>query len=187
MINVNIELLEALKAAKTGLEWYQFNHPESVDGSDDEAMERIDAAIAAAEAVSEPVVDAWTIIAPDGTRFTGETPLKAALPASKYHRERNPVDAAKFLEIVNKIAEEGAAEREQCLRDYGTLDCPACGGSGHIADFKALQPPPAAPLPLSDEQIDKAWRSVDYTQPYEDFRIAIARAIEAAHNIGAKE
>ena len=33
---------------------------------------------------------------------------------------------------------------------------------------------------LTYEQIDKAWRSVDYTQPYEYFRIAIARAIEAA-------
>lgn len=37
--------------------------------------------------------------------------------------------------------------------------------------------------PLTDEQIDAAWRSVDYTQPYEGFRIAIARAIERAHGI----
>ena len=48
--------------------------------------------------------------------------------------------------------------------------------------------PPAAGVsgPLTDEQIDKAWRSVDYIQPYEDFRIAIARAIESAHNIRSK-
>ena len=38
-------LHEALQEAKTGLEWYQVNCPELVDGSDDEAMERIDAAI----------------------------------------------------------------------------------------------------------------------------------------------
>ena len=32
---------------------------------------------------------------------------------------------------------------------------------------------------LTDEQIDAAWRSVDYTQPYADFRMAVGRAIEA--------
>jgi hypothetical protein len=37
--------------------------------------------------------------------------------------------------------------------------------------------------PLSDEEIDKAWRSVDYTVPYAQFRIDIAKAIEAAHGI----
>jgi hypothetical protein len=43
------DLLEALKEARTGLVWYQMRHPESVDGSDDEAITRIDAAIAKAE------------------------------------------------------------------------------------------------------------------------------------------
>ena len=32
---------------------------------------------------------------------------------------------------------------------------------------------------LTDEEIDAAWRSVDYTVSYEQFRIDIARAIEA--------
>jgi len=32
---------------------------------------------------------------------------------------------------------------------------------------------------LTDEEIDAAWRSVDYTQEYGLFRIAVARAIEA--------
>ena len=32
---------------------------------------------------------------------------------------------------------------------------------------------------LTDEEIDTAWRSVDYTVSYEQFRIDIARAIEA--------
>ena len=40
--------------------------------------------------------------------------------------------------------------------------------------------------PLTDERIDAAWRSVDYTQSYENFRIAIARAIERAHGIGGE-
>jgi len=37
--------------------------------------------------------------------------------------------------------------------------------------------------PLTDEEIDKAWRSVDYTVPWDQHRIDIARAIEAAHGI----
>ena len=32
---------------------------------------------------------------------------------------------------------------------------------------------------LTDDEIDKAWRSVDYTVPWEQHRIDIARAIEA--------
>ena len=32
---------------------------------------------------------------------------------------------------------------------------------------------------LTDEEIDTAWRSVDYTVPYSQFRIDVARAIEA--------
>jgi len=41
-------LLEALEEARRGLAWYQDAHPESRDGSDDEANERIDAAIVGA-------------------------------------------------------------------------------------------------------------------------------------------
>ncbi len=32
---------------------------------------------------------------------------------------------------------------------------------------------------LTDEEIDTTWRSVDYTVPYNQFRIDVARAIEA--------
>jgi len=32
---------------------------------------------------------------------------------------------------------------------------------------------------LTDEEIDKSWRSVDYTVPWDQHRIDIARAIEA--------
>lgn len=31
---------------------------------------------------------------------------------------------------------------------------------------------------LTDEEIDIAWRSVDYTVPYHQFRIDVAKAIE---------
>lgn len=43
------ELLAALEEARTGLAWYQETYPESANGSDDEAMKRIDAAIAKAK------------------------------------------------------------------------------------------------------------------------------------------
>lgn len=43
------ELLAALEEARTGLIWYQDAYPEAANGSDDEAMTRIDAAIANAK------------------------------------------------------------------------------------------------------------------------------------------
>ena len=42
------ELLAALEDARNGIRWYQDRCPEAVDGSDDEAAARIDAAIAKA-------------------------------------------------------------------------------------------------------------------------------------------
>ena len=45
----NQALLEALQEARNGLAWYQSMYPGATDGSDDEAMERIDAALAQAE------------------------------------------------------------------------------------------------------------------------------------------
>ena len=45
-------------------------------------------------------------------------------------------------------------------------------------DKPAVQKP--QPKRLTDEQIDACWRSVDYTQPYAEFRQAVARAIESA-------
>lgn len=48
-VQVNAMLVEALEEARNGLAWYQAMYPGATDGSDDEAMERIDAALAAAE------------------------------------------------------------------------------------------------------------------------------------------
>ena len=92
--------------------------------------DELDKAVALAE---------WTVIAPDGTRFTGPSPLKAALPASKYQLEIDPEAQRKFLQAIETIRQEGAAERDECLSKYGTLDCPACHGSGHIADTEPFR------------------------------------------------
>ena len=40
-------------------------------------------------------------------------------------------------------------------------------------------PPQRTWVGLTDEEIDKAWRSCDYTVPWEQHRIDLARAIEA--------
>jgi hypothetical protein len=44
---------------------------------------------------------------------------------------------------------------------------------------KPFPPPRRTWVGLTDEEIDKAWRSVDYTVPWEQHRIDIAQAIEA--------
>lgn len=51
------EAIEALEMAKTGLEWYRDRCPDAVDGSDGEADEQIDAALAALRSMpqGEPV------------------------------------------------------------------------------------------------------------------------------------
>lgn len=63
--------------------------------------------------------------------------------------------------------------QEQPSRDYLAESY----RQGHAAGMKAAQA--QEHKPLTDEQIDAAWRSVDYTQPYADFRMAVGRAIEA--------
>ena len=78
--------------------------------------------------------DKWTVTAPDGTKFYGNTPLRAASEASKYRLQIDPVAQAKFLAVIETIRQEGEDEHRECMEKYGTLDCPHCGGSGHIAD-----------------------------------------------------
>ena len=78
--------------------------------------------------------DVWIIRAPNGTEFSDTTPFRVALQASKYRLEIDPVAAASFAEAIETIRKEGEEEHDRCMREYGTLDCPACGGSGHIGD-----------------------------------------------------
>ena len=87
---------------------------------------------------TQPVQNEWTLTAPDGTRFTGPSPGKTALKASHYHAETDPAAAKRLADAIETIRKEGEAEHDRCIREYGTLDCPACGGSGHIGDVKAV-------------------------------------------------
>jgi hypothetical protein len=52
LIMASPDLLEALEEARTGLLWYRDTFPGVVDGSDDEAMERIEAAITKATGIA---------------------------------------------------------------------------------------------------------------------------------------
>jgi hypothetical protein len=79
----------------------------------------------------------WTIIGPDGSRFEGPTPLKAALPANKHRIAVDPAAAAAFSQAIEEIRQEGEEERVRMLALHGSLDCPACGGSGHVGDVEA--------------------------------------------------
>lgn len=45
-------------------------------------------------------------------------------------------------------------------------------------------PPQPERKPMTYEEIDRAWRSADYTLPYDvEFRTAVVRAVEAFHGI----
>ena len=52
-------------------------------------------------------------------------------------------------------------------------------GRKHITNEPLLHPPQRTWVGLTDEEIDIAWRSVDHTIPYAQFRIDVAKAIEA--------
>ena len=57
--------------------------------------------------------------------------------------------------------------------------CPRCKGISPMRPAEQTAPPLRD---LSDEEIDKAWRSatIDYTAPYDNFKREVARAIIAA-------
>jgi hypothetical protein len=59
--------------------------------------------------------------------------------------------------------------------------CPRCGKrlGTNDWDIHTCTPPQRTWVGLTDEEIDKAWRSVDHTIPYAQFRIDVAKAVEA--------
>jgi len=59
------------------------------------------------------------------------------------------------------------------VRTGNCLRVGVCASEGHKIQ------PQRTWVGLTDEEIDKAWRSVDYTVPWDQHRIDIARAIEA--------
>jgi len=52
------------------------------------------------------------------------------------------------------------------------FECPRCGHCCQALETEQEW------VGLTDDEIDAAWRSVDYTVAYEQFRIDVARAVE---------
>lgn len=116
--------------------------PEGVNWSDEitpDVVRHIRSAVLAAQA--QQVQAGWVMLGPDGSRFEGETPFKAASHAQKHRVRTDPEEARKFFAAVDQILQESAEENDRLLKEHGTLDCPACGGSGHIGDALSSAPP----------------------------------------------
>ena len=103
--------------------------------------------------------------------MTKDEALKLALEALKQIDEAMPFPVAKLAQAAIK---EALAQPNFC---------PRCGKRLGTNDWDIHTCTPPQRKPLTDEEIDKAWRSCDYTVPWEQHRIDIARAIEAAHGI----
>jgi hypothetical protein len=76
--------------------------------------------------------DGWTITAPDGQQWSGPTPFKAASAArlATISEEEARASLARLQACAAQEAADMQAEHEH-------LNCPACGGSGHVEDARA--------------------------------------------------
>jgi len=109
------------------------------------------AASPAPRAVAEP--GEWTISAPDGKQFSGATPFKAANLANRHRLTVDQVAAQEFGDMLESMAKANAAENARLIEEHGTLNCPACCGSGHIGDNLARLSAAPAPTPSEDARM----------------------------------
>lgn len=95
-----------------------------------DALRKLDAVLQPAQAA--PLTEAWAVIAPDGQRYTGTSAHQAANAANRARRtpEEQAEADARYAELI--FAAE-AADAEM----YAHLNCPACGGSGHVDDINS--------------------------------------------------
>ena len=160
---------------------------EALDSDNPDIMLRASIAIREALAERELLLDdrasnyachvAWKQCADTIDKFDGDPygaftmGFHAGIRAS-VNAKHPPAKPAAYLDLSNDIA---YSMRELSNEDAYDTDA-----------MVPLYTSPPTRKPLTDAEIDAAWRSVDYTQPYEDFRIAIARAVERAHGIGGE-
>lgn len=88
--------------------------------------------------IAKRLGDCWLVIGPDGSTFQDKTPHRAA-NAANAHRTRlliahDPQKAAQFQAAIDDILQRSKEEDARLLKLYGTLNCPTCGGSGHVGD-----------------------------------------------------
>lgn len=86
---------------------------------------------------AQPVPAGWVMLGPDGSRFQADTPFKAASAAQKHRVRVDPVAAKQFHDTIEELRKEGEAENARLEQMFGSLNCPACGGSGHVGDTAA--------------------------------------------------
>jgi len=95
-----------------------------------------------------------------------------------YPSPTNDVRFCLFKNLERFAALVAAAERESvAASSKRDLTC-VCGA---VWDGEQMVHAPRKRewVGLTDEEIDAAWRSVDYTVPYNQFRIDVAREIES--------
>jgi hypothetical protein len=91
---------------------------------------------------------------------------------------------AEIKRLIDVVGGMALAQSEQdCVGWFGYDTGLRLWFEANKADDGAIplykDPPQRTWVGLTDEEIDKAWRSVDHTIPYAQFRIDVAKAIEA--------
>jgi hypothetical protein len=107
---------------------------------------------------------------------TKDEALKLALEALKTIDEAMPFPVAKLAIKECKAALEA---KDEPVTENGLYRLGYHNGYGFGEAYGKANAPQRTWVGLTDEEIDKAWRSVDYTVPWDQHRIDIARAIEA--------
>lgn len=132
-------------AAQQALSWIHYMRREY--GMDEPREERdLRAALAQAEqdvdlpalcsAIAKRLGESWLVVGPDGSRFVAQTPFRAASAANKHfgRLHYDPKQAAEFVEMIDKIRRDSERDNDRLITMHGSLNCPTCGGSGHIGD-----------------------------------------------------
>lgn len=110
--------------------------------------------------------------------------------------ETDILDLSKTIETLRAALAEATINKMETVEPVAWMVYTQDGTSAFVTDnpkdftdtHRALSLYTAPPKrkPLTEDEIDKAWRSVDYRISYDNFRIEVARAIEREHDIGDK-
>lgn len=120
---------EALEAARNGLQWYRDSYPDAVDGSDDEADELIDRALAA---LAQPTVkksltvDDWKLMPKEYTEAMEHAGVKALEHACETLGEN--LSSESMVGVVYNAMYAAQPTTQQSLQDAEPMKCVACEG-----------------------------------------------------------
>ena len=80
----------------------------------------------------------WTVTGPDGCTFNADTPFRAAVLANRHRVQVDPVAAQQFADMIEQTRRGSEEANSRLIAEHGTLNCPACGGSGYVGDVVAV-------------------------------------------------